>query len=144
MYIFGKFSYFLEKQETYYCFSIFHKSWVLCYDVYHQWDSFLVTLVTCWYGCFSFLSHSNVLWQQEYYLDCSQLGLFIKRPSILRLIVTSLIITFNITLLLYLLFLLPYKLQICLPSHARFLILNCWLANSQGFLQLHHEFVNGC
>ncbi|KAL5539496.1 hypothetical protein UlMin_043228 [Ulmus minor] len=33
---------------------------ISCYGIYYQRDC-LVTLVTCRYGCFSFLSHSHVL-----------------------------------------------------------------------------------
>jgi hypothetical protein len=67
------FSYFLEKQETIYCFSIIHRSRISCHDIYYQRD-YLVTLVNCWYESFFFSSYSYVLWQLEFYSDCSQLG----------------------------------------------------------------------
>jgi hypothetical protein len=63
-------SYFLEDQETIYCFSIFNQSKILHYDIYYQRDCF-VTLVTCGYKSFSFSSYSYILWQPEFYSDCS-------------------------------------------------------------------------
>jgi len=41
-----------------------------CHDIYYQRD-YLVTLVTCWYESFLFSSYSYVLWQLEFYSDCS-------------------------------------------------------------------------
>ena len=69
---------------------------------------------------------------------------FIKWPSILKLIITSLIIPFNMRLSLCLLFLLPNILQISLPKHTHFCVFDFLLANSRCFLQLHCEFVKGC
>ena len=74
IFFFWRFSYFLEEQEIDYHFFIFHKSWILCYDIYHLWDSLIIS-VTYWYEYFSSLSHSYLLWQQEYCSNCTQLCL---------------------------------------------------------------------
>jgi len=73
LYLSRWFSYFLEEQETIYCFSFFSGSRISCYDIYYKRDC-LVTLVTCWYESFSFSFYSYVLWQPEFYSDCLQLG----------------------------------------------------------------------
>ena len=52
---------------------VFQLSFSFCHDIYYQRDC-LVTLVTCWYKGFLFSSYSYVLWQPEFYSDCSQLG----------------------------------------------------------------------
>jgi hypothetical protein len=52
---------------------VFRLSFSFCHGIYYQRDC-LVTLVTCWYESFLFSSYSCVLWQLEFYSDCSQLG----------------------------------------------------------------------
>jgi len=52
---------------------VFQLSFSFCHDIYYQRDC-LVTLVTCWYKGFLFSSYFYVLWQPEFYSDCSQLG----------------------------------------------------------------------
>ena len=91
-----------------------------CYGIYHQWDN-LVMLVTCWYE-FSLSCPTPMYCDNKSVIWIAHNSVFMKWPSIVRLIVTLLIITFSITLLLWPLFLLLYTLQICLPSHTYFLI----------------------
>ena len=115
-YFFWRFSYFFEEQETNYCFLIFHKSWMSCHDVYHQWESLVMLVV-----------------DTSVYLFCPT-PMYCDTKSVIR-------IAFNMILSLCLLFLLPHKWRICLPSHTRFLVFDIWLANFQYFLQLHCEFM---
>jgi hypothetical protein len=52
---------------------VFRLSFSFCHGIYYQRNC-LVTLVTCWYESFLFSSYCYVLWQPEFYSDCSQLS----------------------------------------------------------------------
>lgn len=60
---------------------VFQLSFNFCHGIYYQRDCF-VTLVTCWYESFLFLSYSYELWQSEFYSDCSQLGFYERTKHI--------------------------------------------------------------
>jgi hypothetical protein len=49
---------------------VFRLSFSFCHDIYYQIDC-LVTLATYWYKSFLFSSYYHVLWQPEFYSDCS-------------------------------------------------------------------------
>jgi hypothetical protein len=80
----------------------------------------LVMLVTCRYESFPFSSYSYILWQLEFYLNCSQLRFFMNELSTLRSIVILLVIISNMAPLLCLLFLLPCRFLYQVAFHFSF------------------------
>jgi hypothetical protein len=68
---------------------VFRLFFSFCHGIYYQRD-YLVMMVTCWYESFLFSSYSYVLWQPEFYSDCSQLS-FSSERSTLRSIVILLV-----------------------------------------------------
>lgn len=74
-------------------------------------------LVVWRYEYLSLLSYSVIWWRSKCYSYKYEILFFIRESSILRLIVMPLVIIFNLELLHYCLFLLPFKLLIYLLRH---------------------------
>ena len=89
---------------------------IMLSDIYHRWNS-LVTVITCWYECFFFLSMycgiKSVIQIVRF---------FMKWQNVLKLIVTSFVVNFSITISLCFLFFFLQIADLITKSH----LLSCF------------------